>query len=91
MKLTKFLRPAVAGACALIGGSLLFASAANAQTRLSSKSTGNNDGFYYTFWQESGNDASKTLLWQWPLYVPVEQWWRRSKLGGRARLEPRRP
>ncbi len=44
----------------LIGAAALCASVANAQT-LNSNSTGTHNGFYYSFWKDSGN-ASMTLL-----------------------------
>ncbi|WP_435784410.1 glycoside hydrolase family 11 protein [Cellvibrio sp.] len=44
---------------ALIGAAALCATAVSAQT-LTSNSTGTNNGFYYTFWKDSGN-ASMTL------------------------------
>ena len=43
----------------LIGAAAICISSANAQT-LSSNSTGTNNGFYYTFWKDSGN-ATMTL------------------------------
>lgn len=45
---------------AFIGAAALYVTAAGAQTTLTSNSTGTNNGFYYSFWKDSGS-ASMTL------------------------------
>jgi peptidoglycan-N-acetylglucosamine deacetylase len=57
MKLANFKK--VTGAIAAVGLAALCSTVVNAQT-LSSNSTGTNNGFYYSFWKDSGS-ASMTL------------------------------
>ena len=57
--MTRNVRLATLSATALMCATGLLAGAAHAQT-LNSNSTGNHDGYYYTFWKDSGS-ASMTL------------------------------
>src|SRR5262249_5861328 len=52
---------ALCAAAAIIGLAALCASAAHAQTCLSSSQTGNNNGFYYSFWTDGGGSVQFCL------------------------------
>ena len=72
-------RTKFAMALMLVAG--LGASAAQAQQCLTSNQTGTNNGFYYSFWKDSGN-VTFCLQSRRPLHIPVEQ---HQQLGRRQR------